>query len=51
MFIPIAILIGGWLLLFADTIGQHLIKPNGIPAGIVVAIIGAPYFIYLLMKK
>lgn len=51
MFIPIAILIGGWLLLFADTIGQHLIKPNGIPAGIVVSMIGAPYFIYLLMKK
>ncbi|MBU3145349.1 iron ABC transporter permease [Clostridium sp. CF012] len=51
MFIPIAILIGGWLLLFADTVGQHLIEPNGIPAGIVVSIIGAPYFIYLLMKK
>jgi iron complex transport system permease protein len=51
MFLPIAILIGGWLLLFADTVGQHLIKPNGIPAGIVVSLIGAPYFIYLLMKK
>ncbi|GGH31339.1 FecCD family ABC transporter permease [Paenibacillus segetis] len=51
MFIPVAILIGGWLLLFADTIGRNIVEPDGIPAGIMVAIIGAPYFMYLLMKK
>ncbi len=51
LFIPLAILIGGWLLLFADTIGRNLIEPNGIPTGIIVALIGAPYFIYLLLKK
>ena len=51
LFIPVAILIGGWLLLFADTIGCNLVQPNGIPAGIMVALIGAPYFMYLLMKK
>lgn len=51
LFIPIAILIGGWLLLFADTIGRNVIEPNGIPAGVVVALIGAPYFMYLLMRK
>ena len=51
LFIPLAILIGGWLLLFADTIGRNLIEPNGIPTGIMVAIIGAPYFMYLLLKK
>jgi len=51
LFIPIAILIGGWLLLFADTIGQHLVEPDGIPAGTVVALIGAPYFMYLLLRK
>lgn len=51
LFIPLAILIGGWLLLFADTIGRNLIEPNGIPAGIMVAFIGAPYFMYLLLKK
>ncbi|MTI47585.1 FecCD family ABC transporter permease [Sporosalibacterium faouarense] len=49
--IPIAVLIGGWLLLFADTIGHNVIQPNGIPAGIMVSLIGAPYFIYLLLKK
>lgn len=51
LFIPISILIGGWLLLFADTVGRNVVEPNGIPAGVVVALIGAPYFMYLLMKK
>jgi iron complex transport system permease protein len=51
LFIPVAILVGGWLLLFADTIGRNIIEPAGIPAGIMVAIIGGPYFMYLLIKK
>lgn len=51
LFIPVAILIGGWLLLLADTIGRNLVDPDGIPAGIMVALIGAPYFVYLLLKK
>jgi iron complex transport system permease protein len=51
LFIPIAILIGGWLLLFADTIGRHILQPDGIPAGVMVAFIGAPYFMFLLLKK
>ncbi|WP_307892998.1 FecCD family ABC transporter permease [Bacillus swezeyi] len=50
LFIPVAILLGGWLLLFADTIGRNIIETT-IPAGIMVSIIGAPYFIYLLLKK
>ncbi|WP_144512105.1 iron ABC transporter permease [Bacillus sp. FJAT-22090] len=51
LFIPVAILIGGWLLMFADTIGRNVVEPNGIPAGVMVALIGAPYFMYLLLKK
>ncbi|WP_264740874.1 FecCD family ABC transporter permease [Cytobacillus firmus] len=51
LFIPIAILLGGWLLLFADTLGRNLVDPDGLPAGIMVALIGAPYFMYLLLKK
>lgn len=51
LFLPIAILLGGWLLLFADTLGRNATDPEGIPAGIVVALLGAPYFIYLLLKK
>ncbi len=51
LYIPIAVLIGGWLLLLADTIGRNIVDPDGIAAGIMVAIIGAPYFVYLLLKR
>ncbi|EDL63903.1 FecCD family ABC transporter permease [Bacillus sp. SG-1] len=51
LYLPVAILAGGWLLMFADTIGRNLTDPDGIPAGIMTALIGAPYFMYLLMKK
>lgn len=51
LFIPVAILIGGWLLLVADTIGRNIGNTDGLPAGVMVALIGAPYFMYLLWKK
>ncbi|MFC4388903.1 FecCD family ABC transporter permease [Gracilibacillus marinus] len=51
LYLPIAILIGGWLLLIADTIGRNLNSAEGVAAGIITALIGAPYFIYLLMKR
>ncbi|MDK8181341.1 iron ABC transporter permease [Paenibacillus sp. UMB4589-SE434] len=51
LFLPLAILLGGWLLLIADTIGRNVAEPDGIPVGIMVALIGAPYFVYLLLKK
>ncbi|KKC45923.1 MULTISPECIES: iron ABC transporter permease [unclassified Paenibacillus] len=49
--LPIAILTGGVLLMAADMIGRNMADPAGIPAGTVAAFIGAPYFIYLLLKK
>ncbi|SHM60262.1 FecCD family ABC transporter permease [Gracilibacillus kekensis] len=51
LFIPIAMLMGGLLLLVADTIGRNAVEPEGIAAGIVTALIGAPYFIVLLLRK
>ncbi|WP_229754370.1 FecCD family ABC transporter permease [Fictibacillus barbaricus] len=50
-FLPVAALIGAILLLTADTIGRVILDPSGIPAGIIVTIIGAPYFMYLLARK
>ncbi|MFW6298680.1 MAG: FecCD family ABC transporter permease [Bacillota bacterium] len=44
-------LLGGLLLLAADLFAKNLIEPNGLPTGIVVSLIGAPYFIILLIKK
>ncbi|WP_107838512.1 FecCD family ABC transporter permease [Metasolibacillus meyeri] len=48
--LPVAALVGALLVLSADTIGRSLFAPSEIPAGIVVAVIGAPYFLYLLRK-
>lgn len=48
--IPASALAGGLLLIVADTLARWILQPSEIPVGIVVAIIGAPYFIYLLMK-
>jgi iron complex transport system permease protein len=50
MFLPVTALLGSLLLLLADTIGKNILAPTEIPVGIVVAILSAPYFIYLLMK-
>ncbi|KGP92229.1 iron ABC transporter permease [Pontibacillus chungwhensis BH030062] len=50
-YIPISILLGGLLLLIADTVGRNVMDPEGVPAGIMTALIGAPYFIYLLIRK
>lgn len=49
-FLFLAPLIGATILVFADTIGRIIYSEQTIPAGIVVAIIGAPYFLYLLRK-
>lgn len=48
--IPTAALTGAFILIFADTIGRNLLAPTEIPVGFVVSILGAPYFIYILMK-
>ncbi|MBC2036550.1 FecCD family ABC transporter permease [Listeria booriae] len=48
--LPISALVGALLLLVADTIGRIIVQPSEIFAGIVVAVIGAPYFLYLLAK-
>ncbi|WP_438799894.1 FecCD family ABC transporter permease [Alkalicoccobacillus porphyridii] len=48
--IPASALIGSLILLVADILGRNLLQPSEIPVGIVVAVLGAPYFIYLLIK-
>ncbi|MED1605534.1 iron ABC transporter permease [Cytobacillus kochii] len=51
LFLPVAAMFGGLLLLSADTIGRVLLDTIGIPAGVIVSFIGAPYFLYLMAKK
>lgn len=49
--LPFSLLSGGLLLLLADTIGRTILAPAVIPVGIVVAFIGAPMFIYLILSR
>lgn len=47
---PVAALIGGVLVSVGDTVGRTVIFPAQLPAGLVAAVIGAPYFVYLLWR-
>lgn len=49
--IPTAALVGTLILLVGDTISRNIIAPMEIPVGIVVSIIGVPYFIYLMLSE
>ncbi|MPM89015.1 Iron-uptake system permease protein FeuC [bioreactor metagenome] len=49
--IPTAAFIGTLILLVGDTISRNIIAPMEIPVGIVVSIIGVPYFIYLMLAE
>jgi iron complex transport system permease protein len=49
--IPVSALGGGVLLCMADLIGKSILSPMELPAGIITAILGAPYFLYLLRRK
>ncbi|WP_061316844.1 FecCD family ABC transporter permease [Clostridium botulinum] len=49
--IPISIFIGGIITLLADAASKGLFYPQDLPIGIFTAFIGAPYFIYLLVKQ
>ncbi|MGP4068487.1 iron ABC transporter permease [Halobacillus sp. B29] len=49
--LPVTMLLGGLLLLVADLFSRTLLAPNEIPSGILVALIGAPYFLWLMKKR
>jgi iron complex transport system permease protein len=49
--LPTAALIGGILVVVADLLGRSLFSPIQIPCGVITAAIGAPYFIYLLVRS
>ncbi len=49
--IPASAVAGGAFLCLADLIGRSILPPLELPSGTVTAIIGAPYFLYLLRRK
>lgn len=48
--IPASLVIGMLILLTADTLGRVLLVGMGIPTGLLVSMIGAPYFLYLMIR-
>jgi iron complex transport system permease protein len=49
--LPVCALTGAVLVSAADTAARVIARPSEIPTGIMTAIIGAPYFLYLLISN
>jgi iron complex transport system permease protein len=51
LLLPAAALLGGSLLLIADTLARTVLAPRQLPVGILTALIGVPVFLYLLYRS
>ena len=49
--IPVSALAGGILVILADLLGRTLFAPSELPVGILMSLIGAPYFLILLVRR
>jgi ferric hydroxamate transport system permease protein len=49
--LPIAAILGAILVTLADSLGRIILAPREIPSGLVTALIGAPYFLWLLYRN
>ncbi|HPS64616.1 MAG TPA: iron ABC transporter permease [Ignavibacteria bacterium] len=49
--VPASVMLGALLLTISDLIARVIILPAELPTGIITAFIGAPFFIYLILKK
>lgn len=50
-FIPLSAILGAFVLLWADSLARTIVAPAELPIGIITAILGAPFFLWLLMKN
>jgi len=48
--LPACVLLGGALLVLADTVARTMLAPRQLPTGVVTALIGVPLFLYLLRR-
>ena len=49
--LPYSAVVGSIFLIIADTMARTLVSPLEIPVGIITALAGAPFFLYLLSRK
>ncbi|MDS2173735.1 iron ABC transporter permease [Nesterenkonia sp. CL21] len=50
-FLPVSAMLGAALVSLSDTFGRTVIAPDQLPAGLVVAVIGPPYLLWLLKRS
>ncbi len=48
--LPLAILVGGSFLLAADVVARVVLAPRELPVGVITAVVGAPFFLWLLYR-
>ncbi|MEA4891483.1 MAG: iron ABC transporter permease [Peptococcaceae bacterium] len=48
--VPFCVLLGGFILLLADTMGRCIAPPSEISASIIMSIVGGPFFVILLKR-
>lgn len=51
LLIPAAVLFGASFLIAADTLARVILSPAELPVGVITALCGAPYFLFLLKRK
>ncbi|MDD5176891.1 MAG: iron ABC transporter permease [Sterolibacterium sp.] len=51
LLLPASVLVGGTLLVAADTLARVLIAPQQLPVGVLTALLGVPVFLYLLSRQ
>ncbi len=51
LLLPLAALFGGSFLIIADALARSFYAPAEIPVGVVTALLGAPFFLFLLRRK
>ena len=49
--LKVSVLIGGILVVIADLIGRILFAPSEIPVGVVMAFVGAPFLLYIVIRR
>lgn len=49
--LPVAALLGGILMVLADLVARTVWAPSEIPVGVLTALLGAPFFLYLVMRR
>jgi iron complex transport system permease protein len=49
--LPFSALLGAAIIIIADTVARTIFNPVEIPVGVIMAFLGAPFFLYLLRGK